>query len=375
MNDLDHALFEAWHRVAPKLLDDPAELRRRLDRRKLKTFTQPLRACCVAVRASDNRINDNSALIIPRTAISLDALAHPGRYAEHQVTLDKPLLEHLCAPVKIDAPGEPADHVARQLGCRPDALMVLRRNGTLRADPKPGLMGRRGRPVQRVFRSVFLDPQSHGRTGADDIFACSWIHNASMLPEDFSQTLTRTPQYLPLHRGQERFIGWRWLCPQCGRSARILHYPVNQPDFPTLIGFAPAKAEPLPKPAATFACRKCHGIHNFGRMGLGCLWNTLILRCSGGLLYGHEVKKPDWLKPQRKHAYAPRRLHAPQRERIQRLIVETDLSYRDIAAQVGISPNAVAVHASTIFKRHHVHTRADLQSLLRPAAPAAARAG
>ena len=109
MNDLDIALFEAWERVGPRLLEDGEELRRRLERRKGKGFVRPLRAWCVAARANDHRINDTFAEIVPRHAVSLEADAHPGRHVEHRVELTRELLERICRPVEIARPGEPAD--------------------------------------------------------------------------------------------------------------------------------------------------------------------------------------------------------------------------------------------------------------------------
>ena len=376
MNDLDRALFEAWNRVGARLLGDGEELRKRLGRRGNRRFARPLRAWCVAVRANDHRINDAHALVEPQHALSLEALAHPGRYAEHRITLDRPLLERVCGGVRITAPGEPADHIAQKLGCHYTSLRSQRRNGVLSTALKQGLMGRRGRAVPLVYNPTYLDPQARGRAGADDIFAGSWMLNAEMVPEGFAQTLTRIPRYRQ-ERRCERFQGWFWVCPRCGETARTLYYPVEQPDLPTMLGFEPAMAAPLPRPRPEFACYHCHGVLCFSRMSLVNDWNVMIMHCTGGLMYGKEVKKPEWLKEERKTARRrpTREYAAPRREMLEQLLVETEMSYAEIAAEVGIRVGNVRTQTYNIFKRHGVGNRAELKVLLAPAQQSRLAAG
>ena len=366
MDDVTAALVAAFAEVAPKLLEDPAEMQRRLGRRRSNMYLHPLRAWCVAVRASDRRINDTWALICPRTAISLVSEAHPGRYAEHEVTLDKPLLVRVCESVRIDPPGEPADHVARRLGCLPESLRHIRRKGILRTDPKPGLMGRRGKPVPLVYRPGYMDPQARERAGEDDVFACCWRQNAEMLPEDLAQAVVRAPLYRSIG-GRETFMGWMWVCPRCGRRVQTLYYPLPYPDYPTWLGFAPALAEPMPRPAAAFACVRCHHVQMFSRCALAISWDRLILQLTGGLLYGREVQKPEWLKQERKRAYRPRKdCPARRRDQIEQLLVDTDLSYDQLAAQLGLTRCAVRGAAERAMKHRGVRRREELRALLRP---------
>src|SRR3954454_12834900 len=114
MNDLDTAILSAWNRVFPILRSDPPELVRRLARRRQVLLTRAPRAWCVAVRASDNRINIASACIVPEDALDDN---EPGYPFPHEVTLDKRLCKRLCAPVHVDAWGEEWTHVAKRLGC------------------------------------------------------------------------------------------------------------------------------------------------------------------------------------------------------------------------------------------------------------------
>ena len=64
MDQLDHNLLEAWHRVFERCKRDPAEARRRYERTLPgTTLDRPVRAWTVAVRSSDTRINDIAVAI------------------------------------------------------------------------------------------------------------------------------------------------------------------------------------------------------------------------------------------------------------------------------------------------------------------------
>ena len=373
MDDIESAISCAWNEIVPKLLADPEELKRRLARRKLKHFARPLRAWCVAIRASDHRITPMDAIIVPRHAVSLDAEAHPGRYAEHEVTLTKELLVRLCEAVEIGRPGEPADEVAKRLGCNPINLIRHRRSGFLRTTPKPGLRGRHGHPVPLIYTPEYLDPQAHGRAAPDEVFGSCWHSVPGMIVDGFTQTITRIPRYKRI-RGRDIFQGWYWVCPCCRRSAKILFHPVDQPDFATWIGFAPALAEPCPKPVPIFACNRCHGVIGFSRGRLAVPWNLLIMHYTGGLLYGHEVPMPEWLTPRRRRAYRAKPRPAPRRCQVQRLLLDTDLSNGQIAARLGVTSAAVRSEVGRIRRQHGVRNREELRAVLRPpqAAPRAA---
>src|SRR5688572_23626459 len=65
MTDLERVMWEAWERVGPKLRRDADEVKARLARRRGRMYQRPLRAFCLAVRASDRRINGMRAGIVP----------------------------------------------------------------------------------------------------------------------------------------------------------------------------------------------------------------------------------------------------------------------------------------------------------------------
>ena len=67
----------------------------------------------------------------------------------------------------------------------------------------------------------------------------------------------------------------------------------------------------IPEPAGCFACRHCHNVKGFSRADgktLRMSWAHVILHLSGGLLYGHEVERPEWLTVVRKKRSARRRV-------------------------------------------------------------------
>src|SRR2546423_190424 len=106
MAELPDLILTAWQQIKPRLLADPDELARRLARRRTPTLTRTPRAWCIAVRASDHRINPATACIVPEKAAYPHSSVAPElrpylRYEEHQVTLDAPLLRRLAQPVAI----------------------------------------------------------------------------------------------------------------------------------------------------------------------------------------------------------------------------------------------------------------------------------
>jgi hypothetical protein len=105
MGEIEQLLQSAWASIKPKLLADPDELRRRLARRNRPLLQRPPRTRCLAIRASDTRINPARAPIIPEDAVNSRDREHPGRFLPHQFVLDNSLLHRLCGPVRIERPG------------------------------------------------------------------------------------------------------------------------------------------------------------------------------------------------------------------------------------------------------------------------------
>src|SRR5215211_3150658 len=113
MDEIQRALADAWRRVAPLLARDADARRRRLARRRSRLIESPPRAWCLAVRATDTRL-DRSCITRPR------------KDERHQVLLDSADLKKLCAPVFLPRPGLAHSDVARLLGVAPHGLLDAR---------------------------------------------------------------------------------------------------------------------------------------------------------------------------------------------------------------------------------------------------------
>ena len=106
-----------------------------------------------------------------------------------------------------------------------------------------------------------------------------------------------TNSTLSPHTG--RFHDWHWTCPACHRGVRKLYFPLPVPYVETYLNLrlAPpghtlheADAPPIPLP--TFACEDCHHLtHIDERSYKG--WNAFVTHLTCGLLYGHEVPRPE----------------------------------------------------------------------------------
>src|SRR5436305_295800 len=98
MDPLEIVVAEAWERVIPGVLADPAELAARLARRRSVYGQKPPRAWCLAVRASDRRMTAWDTAMAPEDGAR--------RRVRHEVVLDAEALRRLCGPVRITAGGE-----------------------------------------------------------------------------------------------------------------------------------------------------------------------------------------------------------------------------------------------------------------------------
>jgi hypothetical protein len=363
--ELQTAFRDAFARLAPTLAADPDELRARLARRRLKTFHRALRPWCIALRANDARINPYHAAITPQHALDPDSPFHPGQRLPHTVQVDARLVRLLCQRVDISAPGEPWYHIARRLGVKDPGLHCLRKHPAVEFRRIRGYAHRRGKPTPFLYTDSPLDPAARGKRPPDPIFGGLWAFLPASLPDSFCQTLTRMPRRLT------RFSGWRWICPGCRQPARTLFYPLAPPDWSNLLDLhlPPDEAGLDTTPVPSFACHRCHDLVHFSRAMLRRSWNQLVLRLSGGLLYGREVTMPPSLTTQRKHAYSRRPRPAPRRDQLAHLLAATDLTFTQIANQLGLTRGSVRVIAGVIYQQHGVHGRHQLRALSPPQTP------
>ena len=108
-----------------------------------------------------------------------------------------------------------------------------------------------------------------------------------------------------------------------------------------------------------FACAKCHHVRYFSR-GTSHTWWQVVSYLSGGLLYGSEVERPAWFKPQRKIPFKPRPMSKPsaRRAQVERLLLAGRTPVQ-IAAELGLSIKTICNHTAVLYARAGVRTRGD----------------
>jgi DNA-binding NarL/FixJ family response regulator len=381
MDDLDRQIIDIYCKLLPTL--SQAELKSRLARRNTGILKNPPRPWCFAIRASDRRINNDTAILSSYRAVDRD---HPEA---HSLTIDHALLKTLAQPAELYPIMDWTD-VAKRLGVHPESMRRSMKNGFFRVEHRKLLGGKRGHPVPVFLNYQTLDPTS-GRLHQppDPLWGGLWPWAADRLPKDFQQTVRRIPVYRP-YRGQLRFRGYRFACPTCEKRVRTLFYPLPPLNLPRYFNHDPATrlaksqnvglasaSETSDAPdtlehesssafsvkSSAFACHTCHHIRYFSRMSGRDAWNHFITHVTAGLLYGHEVPRPkDFDSPEkRKRKYRPNLLRPPSKRRQQvldRLL--QGLTYDEIAQDLGVGYPTVHIHVKTIYKQNNVHSRQQL---------------
>lgn len=185
MHDIDQALVSAWERIKVGLLNDRAELRRRVARRDMPSVNMPPRCWCLAVRAGDTRLGARGGDVEPREAV------HKGREARHEVTLDRDAIVALCDLVKID--GLTLDEAAAALGRTKHNLLHARLKGTFETRYVEGLGAYWGHPRPVLYAKGLLDPSVRGFAVADEAWSYTGRLCLSSVPDEFVQALVRVP--------------------------------------------------------------------------------------------------------------------------------------------------------------------------------------
>jgi len=226
MNDVDRLILEAWEKLGPKIMADPDELAKRLARRRRPILTRPVRAWCLAVRASDTRITPAHWIITPEHAMDLNHPHHPYEPIEHEVTIQPHALRKYCRPVRTDSWGELVQDVAKQLGCSNSAILRARWGGVFTERFVKGLGGKHGPPIPLIHSAKTLDP-SGGRhfERPEQLWGSLWEWLADMLPDDFEQTIVRRPRFRRFNlrcKDDSQLVGYRWLCPSCKKTCRTI---------------------------------------------------------------------------------------------------------------------------------------------------------
>lgn len=363
-HDLAHILIDAWNRVRPRLLADGDELARRLARRSSPQLTRPPRAFCIAVRASDRRINAASAILTPGDAADVAAA---GRYVDpqpHEVILDSALLRRLGGAVDLTAwRGHRQSHAAALLGVSDSAIAARRQTNSVKSDRIAGLGGARV-AVPLVWRDRVSDPNAaNAQEPPHPIWGNAWRRLADALPDDFAQSARREPDFRT-----GRMIGWRWICPPCQRRVRSLLMPTPVMNFIEWLGdreiLDRVSGTDAVRPAAMhFACTRCHRVRHFTALTDGS-WNQLIAVMTGGLLYGSEVRRPEGFERVRKRRQVAHRVAHARGDELERLLLE-GRSYNEAAEAMGVTLSTVQGHVRRLYARRGVHSRRELAATAR----------
>ena len=404
MLDLENVFLTAWARVRPQLDADPDERHRRLARRATARLQRPLREWSIAVRANDLRIRALTVPIVPEHA--------PARLEPHQVHLTASVIRTLCHPVDSGTPHTTLKDYAKSLGVAPAVVLAQAKRGQIELTRIKGYQHKSDRWGGIPFVSTARKPRDpnflNRHQGPDPVWGTWWHDLALAVPANFEQVIDRIPEWhtdvtasrLPTAYPSDqndsitfdepdaprppapdpgvprRFWGWRWRCPGCRQSCRLLFLPTPIPLPGCITGYLDRHltddqrdaAQPIP----TFACNKCHKVRGGISWAAKDAWNHVITLISAGLLYGHKVEIPKFLNRQRKFT-APRRPQnrpSPKRNEVEQLLLQ-NLTYPQIARELGISEKTVSYHAWASRKAHNVRTRPELLDKLRILHPTA----
>jgi hypothetical protein len=380
MNDVARLILETWEKLRPKIVSDPSELARRLARRRLAILTRPVRAWCVAVRASDRRITPAHWVISPEHAMDLDHPEHPYEPIEHEVIIRPHALRKFCRAVRTDSWGEEVEDVCKMLGVSKGVLMSARCAGLYTERYVKGLGGKRGKPIPLIHSWKTLDPSGYPYNSKPDaLWGSLWEFLPDMVPDDFEQTLVRRPRFGRFSRWKTddlQHLGWFWVCPGCKKERRTVFYPLPPSGLFDHLGYDPGRGkaqrsvvfgrelehydvEDVSVPPPTFACRKCHGITSFTHTS-NHGWNLVVSHLTRGLLYGREVPKPEWYKRERKKArHRALGKEAPRREAVMER-VEKGWPDRKIARDLMMSLENVQRRIWSFCKQEGVGDREEL---------------
>eukprot|EP00752_Nemacystus_decipiens_P013982 g12418.t1 len=296
MDELDQNLLEAWGVVSEQLQNKPWAMARRMERVSRKELRRPVRAWCVALRASDARIGAHEL----RTELQ-QHFADKGK--NHFVTLKGERLRELCRPVSIKFPGVTLPEAAALLGRDERTVWSWVQKGRLRkANPSSTGVGR-----SEPLWSGPLDPQADDGKGPWEAWGTIWQGLWEKIPMDYEQRVGRAMRLRTKrddwqgHPGHYR--GWDWRCPgrqlatgqhvPCGRLCKKLWLPLPAWTIGDYLGERGGSAwDKLPRyerAGGSFACAKCWGLR-FDPVFSDPdeAWNRFVSVISGGLLYGRE---------------------------------------------------------------------------------------
>jgi DNA-binding CsgD family transcriptional regulator len=175
-----------------------------------------------------------------------------------------------------------------------------------------------------------------------------------------------------------QFWGWRWVCPGCKKEVRTIYYPFAANGVFDFLGYDPSRgkscrtqskkflpfdADEVEKPPATFACRACHRVRWTSRVNSEG-WNQVVSHLTRGMLYGHEVEKPQWYRWERKNTRCRKLGRVAARREAVFLRLMNGWSYEQIARDLMMSMHLVRENARVIRKQEGVKNRRGLAAKL-----------
>jgi len=194
MNDVDRLILEAWEKLGPGIMADSDELNRRLARRRLGILTRPVRAWCLALRASDQRITAMDWILTPMHALDLNHPEHPYEPIEHEVTIQTHAIRRYCNPRSFSR--EDAEDVAKMLGASYRMIQDARKRGIFKERMLSHLGGKPGRPIPLLSNGgKLLDPSAMNYERPHPIWGGAWEFLNREIPSDFEQTVVRRPVF------------------------------------------------------------------------------------------------------------------------------------------------------------------------------------
>jgi hypothetical protein len=146
-------------------------------------------------------------------------------------------------------------------------------------------------------------------------------------------------------KGSIQFNGFRWRCPVCGKECKTVYLPTPPVNLLEKVQPRIAQCVDVLRKVKGFACGQCHGVRN-ARWEIGREWNAVVSYLSGGLLYGREVKRPEWFSTGRQNAFAAR-LNARPAARRMRVgeLMAAGWTARQIAAEMEVKLGTVYCYA------------------------------
>jgi len=190
MDDIELSIVRAWERLKDKILSNPDELTERLQRRHSKQLRRWPRPWCLAIRATDTRIEN----IASCHDYELTDPAQHIRYVPHKVWLNNDSIQQLTALVHLQ-PQSSLKELADLLGTQMQTLTTIRLKNVFHVKHIPALNGRWGKPHPLFSSNQPLDPCARGFILPDPAWSWTATYLANRLPSRFEQSLKRIPTF------------------------------------------------------------------------------------------------------------------------------------------------------------------------------------